>query len=83
MKGLAVWIDDGDAVVQPGELKSLLEVGVTSLSVKYTEVPGKLGGKHIRSTAALGDRIIMTEDAWFAMSLPGETEVALAGDRRR
>jgi hypothetical protein len=66
LTGLNVWIDNGDAKVQDGELKTLAELDITSLSVKMTETTGLDGKMHMESVAVKADGTeIMTEDVWF------------------
>ena len=76
LAGLSAWIDNGDAKVQDGELKTLAEVGVTELSTVMTEVPTGDGGMHMRSTATMHGKTIMTEDVWFGIDLTGQTEIS-------
>ncbi len=68
LDGLAVWIDDGDGIVQPGELKTLAELGVTEISAAPMVVDGKRGEKFVRSWAVRNGMPIMTEDVWFAQT---------------
>lgn len=65
LDGLAVWIDDGDAVAEAHELKTLAEAGITELSTTASFVSGKFGGKHVRATAIVNGKTVMTEDVWF------------------
>ena len=60
---LGVWVDDGDAVLESGELQSLADVQVVSLSTTMElDAEGRM-----RSTATTADGItLMTEDVWFA-----------------
>jgi hypothetical protein len=59
---LALWIDDGDAVLEAGELSSLADAGVASVSTDMTmDDEGRM-----RSNATGTDgSSIMTEDVWF------------------
>ena len=79
LQGLAAWIDNGDAKVQDGELKALAEVGVTELSAVMSEVPTGDGGMHMRSSATLHGKTIMTEDVWFGIDLTARTADASHG----
>ena len=55
LDGLEMWVDDGDAVVEAGELQSLNNYGVQSISVEYREVLNERGEVLIRSEAKIGD----------------------------
>ena len=61
---LAVWIDDGDAKLEDGELKSLSDFDIASVSVQMElDSEGRM-----RSSAQRADgSSIMTEDVWFAV----------------
>ena len=66
LTGLDVWIDDGDAKVEDGEMKTLAELDITSISTQMTETTGLDGKMHMESTATTADgSTIMTEDVWF------------------
>mgnify|MGYP001013539185 CR=1 FL=1 len=66
LTGLSVWIDDGDAKVQDGELKTLAELEITSISTQMTESTGIDGKMHMESVATkINGTEIMTEDVWF------------------
>ncbi|WP_218511460.1 SdrD B-like domain-containing protein [Variovorax sp. dw_308] len=69
LKGIELWVDNGDAVVQSGEIQTLAQHGIeavgTELSLTY-DAQGKL---HIESTATRTDgSTLMTEDVFFAGS---------------
>ncbi len=73
LKGLNIWIDDGDAKVEDGELKTFDELGIESISTQMTESTGTDGKMHMQSVATKTDGTqIMTEDIWF-----GSTDVDL------
>lgn len=64
-ESLGLWIDDGDAVLEDGELKSLGEFQVISLSTAMTlDAEGRMLSTATRSDGST----IMTEDVWFAGS---------------
>lgn len=66
LDGLNLWVDDGDANVQKGELKTLDELGITSIDTKMNEVLDENGKTHMQSTASKGNSSdIMSEDIWF------------------
>ena len=67
LEGLEIWVDDGDAKVEEGEMQSLAQHGITEISVEMNEVVDANGDTLMRSTATTEDgRTIMTEDVWFA-----------------
>lgn len=63
LDGLAMWVDDGDGVLEDGELKSLEEVGIYEVSTDLNLVENDRGETLMRSTANEGQ--MMTEDVWF------------------
>ena len=66
LDGLALWMDDGDAVVERGEMVSASDAGVASISTAMTEEVED-GRAHMRSTATMADGSTrMSEDVWFA-----------------
>lgn len=65
LDGLEIWIDDGDAVVEEGELKALSEFDISELSTKMNSVSNDNGESLMRSHANNGS--IMTEDVWFGI----------------
>ena len=69
LSGLYAWIDDGNAKVEESELKPLADVGISELSTKMTRTPSGDGGMHLRSTAIMNGKPIMTEDVWFGVDL--------------
>lgn len=75
LAGLALWFDNGNGLVEPGELQSLAEAGVTSVDARaeWQELPD--GGQVLRSTAVIHGRTIMTEDIFveiFSKAMPIE-----------
>jgi len=77
LDGLAAWIDDGDAVVDPGELVSLRDLGITELGTEIVTVKDDKGFDLMRSWAVRNGNTIMTEDVWFAVT---DRDVAEAPD---
>lgn len=66
LKGLKMWIDDGDAKVEEGEMKTLEELGIKEISVERNVVKNEFGEDLMRSTATTVDgEKLMTEDVWF------------------
>jgi hypothetical protein len=80
-KELAVWIDNGDGVTQVGELKSLTELGITSLSLAATQSTivdnGNLIGLMGSYTTADGKTHTMG-DVWFQIDPSGQRVFDLA-----
>ena len=67
LKGFAVWVDNGDAKLQNGELRSLSDLGITEVSTKKQDVQNSQGETLMRSNAATTNGgSFMTEDVWFA-----------------
>lgn len=63
LNGLAIWLDNGDAVVQQGELKTLASYEINSIGTQMMMVEGMM-----RSNATDNNgRNIMTEDVWFGV----------------
>lgn len=62
--GLALWLDDGDALLEDGELSSLGDHDIEALSVLMTiDAAGRM-----RSEALLaGGGSLLSEDVWFAL----------------
>ena len=70
---LALWMDDGDAVVEAGELVSLADAGVASVSTQMRVEEDGEGRRFMRSEATMSDgSIVMTEDVHFAAAIEGE-----------
>ena len=66
--GLAIWVDDGDAAAEEGELFTLADFGIESVSVQTHEVADAAGRTLVRSQAETTDgRTVMTEDVWFGV----------------
>ncbi len=64
MRGLSVWVDNGDAVVQAGEMRSLADVGIVSISTAMSMSHGLM-----QSSATMTDgRQVLAEDVWFGMA---------------
>lgn len=62
LDGLAVWIDDGDAMFVSTEAKSLASAGVVELSVEHVDMV---------SNALMNDGSrVMSKDLWFDMQSP-------------
>jgi hypothetical protein len=59
LAGLGLWFDDGDAVAQPGEIRTAARAGLTSISTRHT---------NLHSTARLRGHTVATEDVLFGTS---------------
>ena len=68
MDGLELWVDNGDASVQEGELFTLSEMGISEINLELEEGAQDEEGRDLfRSTATTSDgSTIVTEDVWFA-----------------
>ena len=67
LDGLNLWLDDGDAKVEEGELRTLDELGITSIDTTMKEVLDEEGKVHMQSTVKKDDGTdIMSEDIWFS-----------------
>ncbi len=66
LEGLAVWVDDGDAVVEDGEMISAAEAGITRVSTEMQLEKNERGEDLMRSDATIDGEEVMTEDVWFA-----------------
>lgn len=65
LEGLDLWFDDGDAVVEAGELRSAASEGVTSISVQRQDVQNAQGETLMQSQATIDGEQVLTEDVWF------------------
>ena len=64
LAGLALWLDDGDAELEDGELQALSDHDIASISTQMElDSEGRM-----RATAERADgSTVMTEDVWFAV----------------
>lgn len=66
LEGLQMWVDNGDAEVQDGELRDLAGLGITEVNVRKDDVKNERGETLMRSNATTANgQNIMTEDVWF------------------
>ena len=66
LEGLNIWIDDGDAKVEEGELKTLEELGIKSIFTQMNEVKDEEGRVHMQSFIEKTDgSTLLSEDVWF------------------
>lgn len=61
---LAVWVDDGDAQLEAGELKSLRDLGISKINTTHSLVDSA-GGQLDQSSATQNGKQVLTEDVWF------------------
>ena len=64
---LSVWVDDGDARLEAGELHSLANYGITELSTQQQAVKNSRGETLMRSSGLMNGSALMTEDVWFGL----------------
>ncbi len=71
LKGIELWVDNGDAVVQAGEIQTLAQHGIDAVSTQLNLTYDAQGKLHIESTAARTDgSTLMSEDVFFAQENP-------------
>lgn len=68
LNGLLLWFDNGNALVEDGELKTLHEVGVTAVDTHAQWVDLPDGRSALRATAVMNGKSIMTEDLFVQIS---------------
>jgi hypothetical protein len=66
LNGLKVWVDNGDAKVGQGELKSLAELGVTEISTGVQNATNGRGENLMQSSFVQNGQQRLSEDVWFA-----------------
>jgi hypothetical protein len=67
LEGLGLWVDDGDAVLEDGEMLTAEEAGIASISTDMKIVLDDDGKQLMQSSATTIDgEEILTEDVWFA-----------------
>lgn len=72
LRGLEMWIDNGDAQVDGGEMKSLQELGINEIAVNHKDVTNDRGETLMQATAKREDGSqILTEDVWFGQENKG------------
>lgn len=65
LRGLQMWVDNGDAQVGDGELKDLAGLGITEINVKKKDVQNARGETLMQSDATANGQQMLTEDVWF------------------
>jgi hypothetical protein len=66
LAGLTVWVDNGDALVQPGELQSLAALGITEIDVSHHAESNARGESLDRAGFTQNGERKLSEDVWFA-----------------
>jgi hypothetical protein len=66
LDGLAVWIDNGDAVAQQGEIVPLKKLGVTAIATNWNKVIDRDGSMKMQSYALRDGKPLLVEDIWLA-----------------
>lgn len=67
LNGVDLWVDNGDAVVQAGEIQTLAQHGINTIGTQLTMTFDAEGKLHIESTATRTDgSTLMSEDVFFA-----------------
>lgn len=64
-KELALWVDDGDASLEDGEIRSFEDEKITSISVSRERVSSYYGFDALQSHATTTGGQVLTEDVWF------------------
>lgn len=77
LEGLGLWIDDGDAILEEGEMQTAEEAGVSSISTDMQIVLDDQGRELMQSTAEVNGETILSEDVWFAESTIVEEELTV------
>ena len=75
---LGVWVDDGDAVLEAGELLTAAQAGLSAVSARMQLVHDDAGRVLMQSSAEVGGQTVLTEDVWFAVApaaLPSASEL--------
>ncbi|MEL7271830.1 MAG: tandem-95 repeat protein [Pseudomonadota bacterium] len=82
LDGLNLWVDDGDAQVEEGELFTLDDFEISEIQLTLEDNAQDSEGRDLfRSTATRTDGTqIMTEDVWFADVTPEEEERMMRPD---
>lgn len=65
LNNLALWVDDGDAILEEGELKQIEEYGLTEISTQKQDVKNERGETLMQSSATANGQFMLTEDVWF------------------
>ncbi len=67
LAGLELWVDDGDAIVEEGEIQTLDDHDIVEISTQMEIHHDKEGRELMQSSAKTSDgEKILSEDVWFA-----------------
>ncbi len=67
LSGIELWVDNGDAVVQDGEIQTLAQHGINAIGTELSMTFDAEGKLHIQSTATRTDgSTLLSEDVFFA-----------------
>ena len=67
LEKMGIWIDDGDAILEDGEMISAKDYGIESISTEMQIILDEDGRELMQSTAVTVDgKEILSEDVWFA-----------------
>ncbi|MDM0115511.1 Ig-like domain-containing protein [Variovorax sp. J22R133] len=82
LDGIELWVDNGDAVVQAGEIQTLAQHGVAAIGTNAHLVEDEHGKQHLQSTATRDDgMLIMSEDVFFLQDHSATAKPAQAGQQ--
>jgi hypothetical protein len=76
LDGLKAWIDDGDGIVEEGELKTMSELQITQLSAELQPILSD-DGLLMRSTFLQDGTFHMSEDVWLGIEGAGAANNAM------
>jgi protocatechuate 3,4-dioxygenase beta subunit len=80
LAGIELWMDNGDGVVQDGEIQTLAQHGIASLSTEVSLFSDAESRVHLQSSATREDgSTLLSEDVFFLQALPAQQEL-LASD---
>ncbi len=66
LNGLAIWVDDGDAAYDDGEVTSLADAGVVEINLFATERRGPYGNLTLTSSVSTeAGESLLSQDVWF------------------
>ncbi len=66
MDGLKFWVDNGDAILQTGELKNLGDFGIKNISIDFTDnSDSNIVPEPFSYASTEGGEDILVEDVWF------------------
>lgn len=82
MGNLGLWVDDGDAILEAGEMQTVADAGVAAISTTMEIVMDGEGRELMQSSATMTDgSTIMSEDVWFDGTASEEMTAEVAEQR--